>query len=187
MPATQVVPGEGPEHASLMMVGEQPGNDEDLAGHPFVGHAGRMLDRAIAEAGLDRKAIFVTNAVKHFKFEPRGKRRIHKKPGNVEISACRPWLGAEMAAIRPGLIVCLGATAARSVYGREVKVTLERGEFHPHAWAEASLITVHPSALLRVQDEERKQAEWELFIADLRKIKQWLDERPRPKSNSRQS
>src|SRR6266481_2570272 len=120
LPATQVVPGEGPEHAPLMMVGEQPGNDEDLAGHPFVGPAGRMLDRAIAEAGLDRKAIFVTNAVKHFKFEQRGKRRLHKRPNAYEIDRCKWWLERERAIVHPQAVVALGATAARSLFGRVI-------------------------------------------------------------------
>ncbi len=131
--ATQVVPGEGPEHAPLMMVGEQPGNDEDLAGHPFVGPAGRMLDRAIAEAGLDRKAIFVTNVVKHFKFEQRGKRRLHKRPNAYEIDRCKWWNDIERALVKPKLVVALGATAARSLTGKPVPINRLRGEVLPLA------------------------------------------------------
>jgi DNA polymerase len=174
--ATQTVFGEGAPNARVVLVGEQPGDEEDRKGHPFVGPAGRLLDKALQEAGVNRSILYVTNAVKHFKFEPRGKRRIHKKPSGPEISACRPWLEAEMAAIRPDLIVCLGATAARSVYGREVKVTRERGELQPHHWAQASLITVHPSALLRIEEEDRKKAEWELFVRDLSQIRTWFEE-----------
>jgi DNA polymerase len=182
--ATQTVFGEGPAHARVILVGEQPGNEEDREGLPFVGPAGRVLNQALEEAEVDRSALYVTNAVKHFKFEPRGKRRLHKKPSAPEISACRPWLEAEIAAIHPELIVCLGATAARSVFGREVKVTAERGELRPHQWAKASLVTVHPSALLRIDDKERKLAEWNLFIRDLRKIHAWLEEHSAGKRKS---
>jgi DNA polymerase len=174
--ATQTVFGEGSAQARVILVGEQPGNEEDREGLPFVGPAGRMLNQALEEAEVDRSDLYVTNAVKHFKFEPRGKRRLHKKPSVPEISACRPWLEAEIAAIHPELIVCLGATAARSVFGRAVKVTAERGELRPHEWAKASLVTVHPSSLLRIEDKERKRAEWELFVRDLRKVHTWLEE-----------
>ena len=173
--ATQTVFGEGRAKARVILVGEQPGDEEDQKGRPFIGPAGRLLNKALEEAGVDRSVLYVTNAVKHFKFEPRGKRRIHKKPSGPEITACRPWLAAEVAAIQPELIVCLGATAARSVYGRDVKVTVERGELHPHAWAQASLVTIHPSALLRIQEEDRKQSEWEQFLKDLGKIRTWLE------------
>ncbi len=172
--ATQTVFGEGAVGARVVLVGEQPGDEEDHKGRPFVGPAGKLLNRALEEAAVDRSTLYVTNAVKHFKFEMQGKRRIHKKPGGTEISACRPWLEAEMSAVHPELIVCLGATAARSVLGREVRVLSERGEFLPHHWASAVMVTVHPSALLRIPEEERKQAEWELFIRDLRKIEEWL-------------
>jgi uracil-DNA glycosylase family protein len=175
--ATQTVFGEGPRKARVILVGEQPGHEEDQQGRPFVGPAGRLLNRALEEAGVDRTELYVTNAVKHFKFEPRGKRRIHKKPSASEIAACRPWLAAETAALNADLIVCLGATAARSVFGREVRVTAERGKFLENSWAKASLVTVHPSALLRVIDEQRRKVEWELFVQDLRKIQEWL-ERP---------
>src|SRR5712671_6071880 len=166
--ATQVVPGEGPEHAPLMMVGEQPGNDEDLAGHPFVGPAGRMLDRAIAEAGLDRKAIFVTNAVKHFKFEQRGKRRLHKRPNSYEIERCQWWLQQERAIVRPAVIVALGATAARSLFGRVVTIGKLRGRMQVLADGTPAFVTIHPSYLLRIQEEADKRREYEAFIADLR-------------------
>jgi DNA polymerase len=177
--ATQTVFGEGAARARVVLVGEQPGDEEDQKGRPFVGPAGRLLNRALEEAGVDRSTLYVTNAVKHFKFEPRGKRRIHKKPSGPEISACRPWLEAEMAAVHPDVIVCLGATAARSVLGREVRVTMERGQFLPHHWASAATVTVHPSALLRIPEPDRKEAEWELFVRDLRKVQEWLEKKPR--------
>jgi DNA polymerase len=168
MPATQVVPGEGPEHAPLMMVGEQPGNDEDLAGHPFVGPAGHMLDRAIAEAGLDRKAIYVTNAVKHFKFEPRGKRRLHKRPNSYEIERCKWWNDIERALVKPDLVVALGATAARSLMGKAVTITKLRGEVLPLEDGGRLVVTIHPSALLRIKDSEDKKREYGGLVNDLR-------------------
>ena len=173
--ATQTVFGEGTRKARVILVGEQPGNEEDQQGRPFVGPAGRLLNRALEEAGVDRSVLYVTNAVKHFKFELRGKRRLHKKPSVPEILACRPWLEAEAAALHPGLIVCLGATAARSVFGRDVRVTVERGQFLEHPWAQSSMVTVHPSALLRVPDEDQRKAEWDLFVQDLHKIQEWLE------------
>jgi uracil-DNA glycosylase len=178
--ATQTVFGEGARKARVALVGEQPGDEEDQKGHPFVGPAGRLLNQALEEAGVDRSELYVTNAVKHFKFEPRGKRRIHKKPSAAEVSACRPWLEAEMRALGPDLVVGLGGTAARSLLGRDVRVTIERGEFLPHPWAAAALVTVHPSALLRIPERERREAEWVLFIRDLRMIHQWLAEHPKP-------
>jgi len=165
--ATQVVPGEGPAPAKVMFVGEQPGNDEDLAGKPFVGPAGRMLDRAIGEAGLDRAAIFVTNAVKHFKFEPRGKRRLHKRPNAYEIDRCRWWLDRERAIVKPDLTVALGATAARSLFGRPVTISKMRGEIVDREDGRF-LVTIHPSYLLRIDDERDKAAEYRRFVADLR-------------------
>src|SRR5438477_7697988 len=168
LPATQVVPGEGPEHAPLMMVGEQPGNDEDLAGHPFVGPAGRMLDRAIAEAGLDRKAIFVTNAVKHFKFEPRGKRRLHKRPNAYEIERCRWWNDLERAIVKPKVVVALGATAARSLLNRTVSIASVRGKILPAGDGMQLAVTIHPSYLLRIIDREDKEQEYGRFVGDLR-------------------
>jgi len=168
LPATQVVPGEGPDHAPLMMVGEQPGNDEDLAGHPFVGPAGRMLDRAIAEAGLDRKAIFVTNAVKHFKFEPRGKRRLHKRPNAYEIERCKWWNDIERALVQPKLVVALGATAARSLTGKPVPINRLRGQVLPLDADRKLVVTIHPSALLRIRDSDDKKREFIGLVDDLR-------------------
>jgi uracil-DNA glycosylase len=179
--ATQTVFGEGTSRARVVLVGEQPGDEEDRKGQPFVGPAGRLLNKALEEAGVDRSELYVTNAVKHFKSEARGKRRIHKKPTGGEVSACRPWLEAEMAVLRPGLIVCLGGTAAKSLFGREVRVTVERGEFLRHDWASAALVTVHPSALLRITEKEQKETEWRLFVRDLRLIGKWLAEHPKSK------
>src|ERR1700732_5621826 len=141
---TQTVLGDGAAHSKLMLVGEQPGNQEDLEGKPFVGPAGKLLDAALLEAGIDRKKVYVTNAVKHFKWEPRGKRRIHKKPNAAEIAACRPWLDAEIAALRPRIIVCLGATAAQALLDRDFRVTQHRGEFVKSALAPQVMATVHP-------------------------------------------
>ena len=168
LPATQVVPGEGPEHAPLMMVGEQPGNDEDLDGHPFVGPAGRILDRAIAEAGLDRTQIFVTNAVKHFKFEPRGKRRLHKRPNAYEIERCKWWNDIERKLVKPELIVALGATAARSLTGKTVTITKLRGQILPFENSSKLLVTIHPSSLLRIPDADDRHREYAGFVSELR-------------------
>jgi len=168
--ATQVVLGEGPADAPLMLVGEQPGNEEDLAGRPFVGPAGKLLDRALEEAGLDRRRAYVSNAVKHFKWEPRGKRRIHAKPTAGEVAACRPWLEAEIELIKPTAIVCLGATAAQALLGPRFRVTQERGRFVPSPLAPYVLATVHPSALLRAPDEETRQRETRRFVDDLRVV-----------------
>lgn len=150
------------------MVGEQPGDEEDRKGHPFVGPSGRLLSKAMHEAGLDREKIYVTNAVKHFKFLERGKRRIHAKPSGIEVSACRPWLEAELVSIEPELVVCLGATAAQSLMGPRFRITAERGKFFPHRWAKELVATVHPSAVLR--SPERYEEEYELFLRDLRVI-----------------
>ncbi len=166
--ATQVVPGEGPRDARLMFVGEQPGNDEDLRGHPFVGPAGRVLDRAIAEAGLDRTRIFVTNAVKHFKFERRGKRRLHKRPNAYEIERCRWWLDQERALIEPQLIVALGATAARSLLGRTVTISRVRGHIQTRDDGSRVLVTIHPSYLLRIEGDDQKAQAYRDFVQDLR-------------------
>ena len=166
--ATQVVFGEGPPDSKVVMVGEQPGDEEDQKGHPFIGPSGRLLSKAMHEAGLDREKIYVTNAVKHFKFIERGKRRIHAKPTGIEISACKPWLEAELASIEPELVVCLGATAAQSLMGREFRITAERGKFFPHRWAKELVATVHPSAILRMPD--RFDEEYGLFLEDLRLI-----------------
>jgi uracil-DNA glycosylase len=169
--ATQVVPGEGPRNARIMFVGEQPGNDEDLRGRPFVGPAGRILDRAIADAGIDRVKIFVTNAVKHFKFEQRGKRRLHKRPNAYEVDRCRWWLDQERALIRPELVVALGATAARGVLGRTVNIAKVRGEILSHEGGSSVLVTIHPSYLLRIQsdnNEAKKADAYHEFVKDLR-------------------
>jgi uracil-DNA glycosylase family protein len=166
--ATQTVFGEGPPRAAVMLVGEQPGDREDLAGRPFVGPAGRMLERALAEAGLDRAELYVTNAVKHFKNAPRGKRRIHKKPSDAEIDACHRWLERELELVDPRLIVALGATAARALFGRATPVERNRGCLLERAGSAPVLITVHPSSLLRVP-EEYKAAAYRRFVDDLRK------------------
>jgi uracil-DNA glycosylase family protein len=166
--ATQTVFGEGPKGATLMLLGEQPGDQEDLTGKPFVGPAGGILNRALEEAGIDRRDVYVTNTVKHFKWEPRGKRRIHKKPNSREIAACRPWLEAELRAVRPGLLVCLGATAAQAIFGPKFRVTRERGKVLESELASKVVATVHPSSLLRQPDEESREREYKLFVADLR-------------------
>src|SRR5213596_740421 len=166
--ATQMVFGEGPKGATMMLVGEQPGDYEDVAGKPFVGPAGKIMDRALEEAGIDRNHAYVTNAVKHFKWEPRGKRRIHQKPNSREIAACRPWLEAELRLVKPKLLVCLGATAAQTVFGPSFRVTRERGKVLSSKLAPRALATVHPSSLLRQPDEESRQREYERFVVDLR-------------------
>jgi DNA polymerase len=166
--ATQVVPGEGSSRARLMLVGEQPGDQEDLAGKPFVGPAGRVLDKALAEAGIDRKDVFVTNAVKHFKFEPRGKRRIHKKPNAYEIERCHLWLDLEKAIVKPQLCVALGATAARSLYGRPVTISKVRGTVIAMPDGGRMVTTIHPSYLLRITDEADKALQYRQFVQDLR-------------------
>jgi uracil-DNA glycosylase len=167
---TQTVFGEGSSNAKVIFVGEQPGDQEDLQGKPFVGPAGRVLDKALEAAGIDRREAYVTNAVKHFKWEPRGKRRIHKKPNQLEIMACRPWLEAEIAVLKPEVIVCLGATAAQSLLGRAFKVTQRRGEMMPHSGAAFITATVHPSSILRAPDEETRHEEMAKFINDLKKV-----------------
>lgn len=168
--ATQGVPGEGPVHAAVMLVGEQPGDQEDLAGHPFVGPAGKVLDKALAEAGLARDACYVTNAVKHFKFEPRGKRRIHKTPETPEIQACRFWLDVELVRLQPKLVVAMGGTAARAVLGWPVTITRERGRPVEMPDGRAAFVTVHPSFILRVPDEEAREREYRALVADLKKV-----------------
>jgi uracil-DNA glycosylase family protein len=165
---TQTVFGEGPKGATLMLLGEQPGDQEDLAGKPFVGPAGKILDRALEEAGIDRDHVYVTNTVKHFKWEPRGKRRIHQKPNSREIAACRPWLGAELRLVRPGLLVCLGSTAAQAIFGPAFRVTRERGKVLASPIAPRVVTTVHPSSLLRQPDEASRQREYARFVEDLR-------------------
>jgi len=166
--ATQVVPGEGPAPARLMLVGEQPGDQEDLQGRPFVGPSGRVLDRAIAEAGIERREVFVTNAVKHFKWEPRGKRRLHKKPSAYEIDRCRWWNDIERAIVRPELTVALGVTAAASLLGRGVTISRVRGTLIEGRGGARVVVTIHPSFVLRIEDEDDKAREYDRFVADLR-------------------
>ena len=167
---TQTVFGEGARHAEVFFVGEQPGNEEDLSGKPFVGPAGRLLNDALVDAGIDRAQTYVTNVVKHFKWEPRGKRRIHKKPNSSEITACRPWLEAEIALIKPKVIVCLGATAAQVLLGPRFLVSKQRGQFIESTLAPYIMATVHPSSILRAPDEETRHAEKRRFIDDLKKV-----------------
>jgi uracil-DNA glycosylase len=167
---TLTVFGEGSTRAKILFVGEQPGDKEDLAGRPFVGPAGMILDRALAQAGIDRAEVYVTNVVKHFKWEPRGKRRIHKKPNTLEIAACRPWLDAEIAVTKPQVIVCLGATAAQALLGKSFKVTQHRGEFVASELAPFVAATVHPSSILRAPDEETRHEEMRKFVEDLKKV-----------------
>jgi DNA polymerase len=173
--ATQTVFGEGPAHARVVFVGEQPGDQEDVIGRPFVGPAGQIMDRAMEEAGIDRRTVYITNAVKHFKFEPRGKRRIHKTPETPEIQACRFWLDVELVRLRPKLVVAMGGTAARALLGRAVTITRERGRPIGLPDGETAFVTVHPSFLLRVPDEAAKAREYRAFVADLRKVAELID------------
>jgi len=173
---TQTVFGEGNRKADVMLVGEQPGNEEDLSGKPFVGPAGRLLDKALAEAGIDRSRAYVTNIVKHFKWEPRGKRRIHKKPNAIEIRACRPWLESELLVVKPRVVVCLGATAAQSLLGKQFKVTQQRGRVIKSDLAPVVLVTVHPSSILRAPDSETREREYRSFVQDLKKVARFLKE-----------
>ncbi len=166
---TQTVFGEGSEHARVMLVGEQPGDKEDRQGRPFVGPAGAVLDRALAAAGIDRDDVYVTNIVKHFKWEPRGKRRIHKKPNVVEITACRPWLDAEILVVRPEVVILLGATAAQGILGRSFRVSQSRGQWLDSDIAKHVMATVHPSSILRAQDDNSRHEEMARFVEDLRK------------------
>ena len=166
--ATQTVFGEGPKRAPIMLMGEQPGDFEDVAGKPFVGPAGKILDRALAEAGINRDEVYVTNAVKHFKWEPRGKRRIHQKPNSREIAACRPWLEAELRLVKPKLLVCLGSTAGQTIFGPSFRVTRERGKVLSSKLAPKVVATVHPSSLLRQPDEMSRDREYARFVVDLR-------------------
>jgi uracil-DNA glycosylase len=173
MTGTQVVFGEGPASAEAMFVGEQPGDQEDKAGRPFVGPAGKLFDRALADAGIDREQVYVTNVVKHFKWVGRGQRRIHQKPNWSEIAACRPWLDGELAAVEPRVLVCLGATAAQSLLGRQFRVTRERGKPVESDLAEHVLATIHPSAILRGDPESREQ-EYAAFVRDLKAVAKLL-------------
>ena len=165
---TQTVFGEEPKGSAMMLVGEQPGDYEDVAGKPFVGPAGKIMDRALEEAGIDRSQVYVTNAGKHFKSDPRGKRRIHQKPNSREIAACRPWLEAELRLVKPKLLVCLGATAAQAIFGPSFRVTRERGKVLSSKLTPRVLATVHPSSLLRQPDEESREREYRRFVIDLR-------------------
>jgi DNA polymerase len=173
--ATQTVFGEGPPRAKVMFVGEQPGDKEDIAGHPFVGPAGLFLDRALEEAGIDRNKVYVTNVVKHFKWVPRGKRRIHQTPRASEIRACKPWLLAEIDRIKPRVLVCLGATAAKALLGKDFSVTRQRGKLVESDLAPKVMATVHPSSLLHIQDEKERHAETARFINDMKKIAKLLN------------
>lgn len=168
--ATQTVFGEGTRNAEIVFIGEQPGDQEDRAGHPFVGPAGQLLDRAMEEVGIDRDKCYVTNVVKHFKWEPRGKRRLHQTPNARDIAACRPWMEAELSIIKPEILVCLGATAAKAIFGPAIRVTRERGHWMETPWAPKTLVTVHPSSLLRAPSEAARKAQYELFLADLRVV-----------------
>jgi uracil-DNA glycosylase len=172
--ATQVVFGDGPKAAPVMFVGEQPGDQEDRQGAPFVGPAGALLDKALADAGIPRDEVYVTNAVKHFKWEPRGKRRIHKKPRVSEIKACRPWLEAELRAVKPSVIVCLGATAAQSVIGPQFKLMANRGTVIPSPLGEQVVATIHPSAVLRAPDSEGRKQAYDSLVADLKVVARLL-------------
>lgn len=167
---TQTVFGEGRATARVMMVGEQPGDKEDLEGRPFVGPAGTVLNKALAAAGIDRNDVYVTNIVKHFKWEPRGKRRLHKKPNTLEIRACRPWLEAEIRAVKPQIVVLLGATAAQGILGSKFRVTQHRGEWLSSEIAPNVIATVHPSSILRAPDEDSRHEEMKRFVADLKKV-----------------
>jgi DNA polymerase len=175
--ATQTVFGEGAQKAAIMLIGEQPGDQEDRMGRPFVGPAGRILDQALAEAGIDREAVYVTNVVKHFRWTAaeRGKRRIHKKPRASEIQACRPWLDAELNLVKPKVVVCLGASAAQALLGKDFRVTRDRGKAIKSTLAALLVATVHPSSILRAQDDESRQIQMKEFVDDLRTVKKLLD------------
>jgi uracil-DNA glycosylase family protein len=173
---TQTVFGEGTQKSLIMFIGEQPGDKEDLSGHPFVGPAGALLDKSLEEVGIDRSKVYVTNVVKHFKWEPRGKRRIHKKPNAAEITACRPWLHSEINVVRPRAIICLGSTAAQAVIGPKFRVSVQRGIFVPSDLAEFVTATVHPSSILRAPTDEARHAERARFVEDLRKIREAIRE-----------
>jgi uracil-DNA glycosylase len=174
--ATQPVMGEGARHASLMLVGEQPGDREDIEGHPFVGPAGRVLDASLEQAGIARDDVYITNAVKHFRYKLRGKRRIHQKPDRWQVAACFPWLQAELAVVQPAALVCLGATAAQQLLGSHIRIGRDRGQPIESDLAELVTLTAHPSAILRAEDEDREQA-MEQLVADLAGVGKWLSER----------
>jgi len=171
---TQTVFGEGAGHAQVMFVGEQPGDREDREGKPFVGPAGRVLDEALVEAGIDRRHVYITNAVKHFKWKPQGKRRLHQKPNAAEINACRPWLDAEIAVVKPHLLVLLGATAAQALLGRDFRVSVQRGQLMERPGLPPMMATVHPSSILRAPDDETREIEMRAFVQDLKRVAQHL-------------
>jgi uracil-DNA glycosylase family protein len=173
-PATQVVVGEGPAKARVMLVGEQPGDREDLAGHPFVGPAGRVLDEGLERAGIARNDVFVTNVVKHFRYRQRGKRRIHQTPDRWQVNACLPWLHAELAAVSPAALVCLGATAAQALLGSSIRIGRDRGTLIDSELAEHVTLTTHPSAILRLREAAERDAAMEAFVEDLRLVESWL-------------
>ena len=177
---TQTVFGAGAKHARVVFVGEQPGNEEDLKGEPFVGPAGKLLDKALVAAGIERKETYVTNIVKHFKWEPRGKRRIHKKPNALEIAACKPWFEAEVARLKPDVVVCLGATAAQALLGRTFKVTQQRGQpITNSSYAPTVIATVHPSSILRAPDDDARHEEMRKFIDDLKIVARFIHKQRR--------
>lgn len=173
---TQTVFGEGPAKAKVVIVGEQPGDREDLAGRPFVGPAGGLLDKALADAGISRDEVYITNTVKHFKWKPQGKRRLHQKPSSREILACKPWLEAEMRAIHPEFLILLGGTAAQGVFGSSARIGRDRGVVRPSALCDKTLITVHPSALLRAPDEAAREEGYREFVRDLRVVAKELEQ-----------
>jgi uracil-DNA glycosylase len=172
--ATQTVFGAGATRARAMFVGEQPGDREDIEGKPFVGPAGQVLHQGLREAGIDRNAVYITNAVKHFKWKPYGKRRLHQKPDASEVAACRPWLDAEIALVKPELLVCLGATAAQALLGADFRVTRQRGQFIERVGLPLMMATVHPSSILRAEDEESRMFEMRAFVADLKRVAEWF-------------
>ena len=174
--ATQAVMGEGAPQAHLMLVGEQPGDREDIEGHPFVGPAGRILDQSLERAGIARDDVYITNAVKHFRYKLRGKRRIHQKPDRWQVAACSPWLQAELSAVKPAALVCLGATAGQALLGPHIRIGRDRGRPIESDLAELVTVTTHPSAILRTDDRDREQA-MEQFVADLREVAKWLSAR----------
>jgi uracil-DNA glycosylase len=176
--ATQTVFGEGRSNAKVVFIGEQPGDEEDRSGRPFVGPAGRLLNRALVEAGIDRKGVYITNAVKHFKWEPRGRRRIHKKPQDREIKACKPWLIGEIEALRPQVVVCLGVTAATAAFGKAVRLKDTRAQFFQTPLSETTFVTTHPSALLRVQEEDTREIEYRRFVGELKLVQSRLTDEP---------
>jgi uracil-DNA glycosylase family protein len=172
--ATQTVFGEGPEEASVVLIGEQPGDMEDRRGHPFVGPAGRILDKALAEAEIAREKVYITNAVKHFKWTPQGKRRKHQKPLMSEVMACKPWLDSELEVLQPKILVCMGATAAQSVLGKNVPITKERGKFFDSNSSLTTFVTIHPSSILRLREKEEQEEEYRRFVSEMKLVQQKL-------------